>query len=56
LRAIGAATAAPKPAFSTISASAIFGWSAGAKAVYSEWSRLRSSIAWWLYFSFLPSE
>ncbi|CAJ0694314.1 hypothetical protein R82526_04134 [Ralstonia mannitolilytica] len=55
-RAIGAAVAAPKPAFSTISATAIFGWSAGAKASYSAWSRLYSGIAWWLYFSFLPSE
>ena len=42
MRAIGAAKEAPKPTFSTIRASAIFGLSAGAKATYSALSRWRS--------------
>ena len=53
MRAIGAAAAAPKPAFSTITASAILGLSAGAKAMYSEWSRSRSAILLASYLTFL---
>ena len=52
MRAIGAAAIEPKPPFSTSSASAIAGLSAGAKAMNSEWSRWRSSILDALYFSF----
>ena len=51
-RAIGAAARAPKPAFSTIIASAIFGLSAGAKAMNSAWSRWRSATFDSSYFSF----
>jgi hypothetical protein len=43
---------APKPAFSTITASATVGASIGAAAMYSEWSRLCSSSLAALYFSF----
>jgi hypothetical protein len=42
---MGAACAAPKPAFSTMAATAIDGFSAGAKAMYSAWSRWRASSA-----------
>ena len=38
-RAIGAAACEPKPAFSTITASAMVGVSTGANATYIEWSR-----------------
>ena len=51
---MGPALAAPKPAFSTMSASAMRGSSAGAKAANSEWSRWCSSSALALYFTFWP--
>ena len=49
---MGAALTPPKPAFSTTMASAIFGLSAGANAMYSAWSRRRSAMRAALYFSF----
>jgi hypothetical protein len=52
VRAIGAAARAPKPPFSTMIASAIFGLSTGAKATNSEWSRCRSATFYSSYFSF----
>ncbi len=51
---MGAAAAAPKPAFSTITATAMRGFSAGAKAANSEWSRWCSSSSLALYFTFCP--
>jgi pimeloyl-ACP methyl ester carboxylesterase len=50
----GRRMAAPKPAFSTTTASAMVGASAGAKAMYSAWSRWCSSSLEALYLSFCP--
>ena len=44
-RAMGAAALAPKPPFSTSTATAICGASAGAKAMNQEWSRRRSATS-----------
>ena len=49
MRAIGAADWEPKPPFSTSTARAIFGCSAGAKAMNSAWSRSSSLILCALY-------
>ena len=52
MRVIGAAARAPKPPFSTITSVAMIGLSSGAKAMYREWSRWRSSTFFSSYFSF----
>lgn len=56
LRAIGAAPVEPKPPFSTSTATAMRGASAGANAMNHEWSRRRSGTVFSLYFSFWPTE
>ena len=55
LRAIGAAALAPKPPFSTSTATAMRGASAGAKAMNQAWSRSRSATFFSTYFSFWPT-
>ena len=45
-RAIGPAACAPQPPFSTTSATAICGWSTGAYAMNSAWSRRCSASRW----------